>query len=211
MPEYSLNRFVVMNQDQLVRRIFELTQTYYEDHQIAECNPYEGYRDMEIFSWWLIPDNWAAEKFCKKGEIVINLEGYHYWGRHTFGQALEYDEVIKELMQGNFNPLHAEKSILDVILLPTSSAVDFYKYNVLVLELMAYRSSEVNADFTKPRAFYPLRDKKIADVLVDYGAVVIYHEETEQYYWMRQASTQGQDFSADDIILDIIADGNYTE
>ena len=55
--------------------------------------------EQEIFEWWIISEL-TADKFEDKGEPILRNEFGVWWGRTTTGQAIMFDSIIQEIVEG---------------------------------------------------------------------------------------------------------------
>ncbi len=46
---------------------------------------------------WYSVNSWLADRLREHGEIVINYQGLHIWGRTTTGQVAWIDYVIQDI------------------------------------------------------------------------------------------------------------------
>ena len=60
-----------------------------------------GENIKKIYQWWIVSD-WLINELKKKGEPILSNEYGDWWGRITIGEAIELDNVIKDI----YNDLH---------------------------------------------------------------------------------------------------------
>ena len=52
--------------------------------------------DNYVFSWHIV-DSYLAQRLKEHEEVVFKWGQNYYWGRTDFGQAIEIDNVIREI------------------------------------------------------------------------------------------------------------------
>lgn len=77
-----------------VRSIEELAE-FILDYGLHE-EFYLEEEDKEFYEWILV-DGWLAEMLERKGESILSLYGCKWWGRDSYGQMYENDDVIQKI------------------------------------------------------------------------------------------------------------------
>ncbi len=79
----------------------ENTDTYEEELADYTASVAEELADdneaQEILGWWLVSDNWVAEKLAEIGEPILDNDYGYWWGRTTSGQSIIGDNVFQNL------------------------------------------------------------------------------------------------------------------
>lgn len=89
-----ISQNVLWNQTSLVNELLEKELIAYED--IVNVYDEEDDAVQEVFSWYLVSD-YLFDMLKDKGEPVIDALNCKWWGRTTFGQAIEMDSVIEDI------------------------------------------------------------------------------------------------------------------
>jgi hypothetical protein len=102
--ESLIKRDISANQTLVVNELFakeiistdEIQNLYSDD----DCDEFQ-----EIFSWFLLADDYIADKLIELKEPVIKSEYGNWWGRTIFGQAIVLDSTFWNVYQDELNSL----------------------------------------------------------------------------------------------------------
>jgi hypothetical protein len=70
-----------------------------EDPQWVDRNEIDDLEPVEIFQWFLLSDDWIADKLRDMGEPILEAYDCKWWGRTCCGQSISQDPTWWRIYQ----------------------------------------------------------------------------------------------------------------
>ena len=89
---------VFVNQSSLIEQALILDEPICEITIDNIQNLYDEEDQLkEVLEWWLVSD-WLGRHLINEGEVVIQSDVGHYWGRTCSGQSIILDGTIQDII-----------------------------------------------------------------------------------------------------------------
>lgn len=93
-------RWILRKKQGKLQRIHEMVRDQVFFNQTDLVNEFfDGdfdFEGKEVHQWWIVSD-WLFNQLKSRGEIVLENKYGDWWGRQVGGQAVDMDDVFKEI------------------------------------------------------------------------------------------------------------------